>query len=50
MNTHNGLGLSIQNPALLSEDRRIHKEGSIGMGDYSDFNNNSQVVQNINQT
>jgi len=27
----------------------MNKDG-IGIGDYSDFNNNSQVLQNINQT
>ena len=48
-NNQSQLGLSIQNPHILTDDARINKDG-LGMGDYSDFNNNSQVIQNINST
>ena len=47
VNNQGGHGLSIQNPHVFSDDTRMNKEG-IGMGDYSDFNNNSQIIQNIN--
>ena len=43
VNNQGGHGLSIQNPHVFSDDTRMNKEG-IGMGDYSDFNNNSQII------
>jgi len=48
-----GLAISIQNPHLSTEDQRFNKinfsnhlKEGVGIGDYSDFNNNSLLVQN----
>lgn len=54
LNNATGPGLSIQNPHTLTEDGRLHnphlQKDGVGMADYSDFNNNSQLMQNINST